>query len=213
MAITTATLTAAITASSTQFGISNVSVNQSGLPSVGAMPLSVGNPMQIDGEWMYVFNQPVAGTVQVRGRGSDGTAATAHDVLANVSCSASPADFGNPGAGQTTNTDLTNDSPVAIGQDQTIVFPSANTVYHINKITAAAIVLTAPAAVFNGVVGVFTSTTAAAHVITATSLIMDGAGTVPKSTLTFVAKQGATVTLIAENGFLSVQALQNVVVS
>ena len=39
MAITSAQLTAAITASQTQFGISNVSTNQSGLPVVGALPL------------------------------------------------------------------------------------------------------------------------------------------------------------------------------
>lgn len=213
MAITTATLTAAITASQTTFGISNVSTNQNGLPVVGALPLPIGNPMLIDGEWMFAYNQPVAGTVQVRGRGSDGTVAAAHDILANVSVSASPGDFGNPGATQTTNTDISNDVPITIGQDGTIVLQPANTIFNINKVTAAALTLPAPPANANGVVMVFTSTTAAAHVITATSLIMDGTGTLPHSTLTFNSKQGATATLVAENGLWNVQALQNVTVS
>lgn len=213
MAITTAQLTAAITASQTQFGISNISTNQSGLPSVGALPLSVGNPMYIDGEWMFCYNQPVAGIVQVRGRGSDGTAAAAHDILSNVSVSALASDFGNPGAGQTTNTDISNDLPMTIGQDATLVLPAANTIYNINKITAAAITLTAPTIQQNGLTLVISSTTALAHVVTATSLFMDGTGTLPHSTATFGAKQGATITLVAENGFWNVQALQNVTIS
>ena len=80
MAYTTAQLAAVITPSQIQFNLN--SIVGSGLPAVGSLPLPVGNPLVIDSEVMYVYNQPVAGTVQVRGRGSDGTAAVAHDALA-----------------------------------------------------------------------------------------------------------------------------------
>jgi hypothetical protein len=213
MAITTAQLAAGITAGQTTFGLQNVSTNQSGLPAVGALPLPVGNPMFIDGEVMFCIAQPASGTVLVRGRGSEGTAAAAHDILAQVSVSSAPSDFGNPGPGQTTVVDLANDAPFTIGSDQTIVVPVSNTNYNVNKVTAAAIVLTAPSVYLNGLTLIFTSQTAAAHVITATSLFMDGTGTLPHTTATFNSKQGATITLVAENGFWNVTATNNVTIS
>ncbi len=214
MAFTTAQLSGAITASQLQFGISNVSVNQSGLPPVGAIPLPVGNPMQIDGEIMYCYAQPTAGNVLVRGRGSEGTAAAAHDVFANVAVSATPSDFPVPAAGQTQTFDFANDAPQTIGQDGTLVLPVSNTIYNINKsATPLALVLPAPNVTLNGLTLVFTTTTAIAHVITATNLLMDGTGTLPHSTVTFAAKQGATITFIAENGLWNLQGTNNVVVS
>jgi hypothetical protein len=49
--------------------------------------------------------------------------------------------------------------------------------------------------------------------VTATGLFMDGVGTVPHSTATYVAKQGASMSLVAQNGFWNVQALQDVTIS
>lgn len=212
MAITSAQLSAAITSSQLTFGLTNVV--GSGLPVVGAQPLSVGVPMLIDSEFMFCYQQPVAGTYTVRMRGSDGTAAAAHDILANVYASATPTDFGNPQAGTETTLDPAEDGPVSIGQDQTLVLQGPNTVYNINKATAAAIILPAPGLPDNGVTLVFTSNTAAAHVITATSLIQDGSTSVPKSTATFTAAKGATIVLVAENGFWNVSGSpQNVTLS
>ena len=215
MAFTTAQLSGAITASQIQIAISNVSVNQSGLPPVGAVPLPVGNPMQIDSEIMYCYAQPVSGVLLVRGRGSEGSAAAAHDVFANVAISSTPSDFPLPAPGQTQTFDFANDAPQAIGQDGTLVLPVSNTIYNINKsATPLALVLPAPNVTLNGMTLVFTSTTAIAHVITATNLFMDGTGTLPHSTATFAAKQGASMTVTAENGLWNFSSpTNNVVIS
>lgn len=209
MALTSAQLAAAITASQLQFNLTNIV--GSGLPTAGAPPLSVGVPMLIDSEVMFCYQQPIAGTFTVRMRGSDGSAAAAHDILANVYASLSPSDFGNPQAGTETTIDPAEDAPVSIGQDQTIVLMGANTVYNINKATAAALTLPAPSLADNGVSLVFTSNTAAAHVITATSLLQDGTSGSPKTTATFAAFKGASAVFVAENGFWNVSAApQNV---
>ena len=210
MALQSTTLTAAITASQVQFG---VTAAPSSVPAVGAGPLSVGVPMLIDSEFMYVVSQPFTNVVQVRGRGSDGTAASAHDILANVYVSAIPGDFAGPAPQQFTTVPLDADNVISIGQDATITVPAFNTVYNINKATAAAITLAAPSLAANGVLVQFTSQTAAAHVITATTLLADGSSGSPKSTATFVAAKGATVSFVAENGLWNVSALQNVTVA
>lgn len=208
MAFTTAQLSGAITASQVQFGLTNISANVSGLPTVGALPLPIGNPMQIDGELMYCISQPVAGTVIVRGRGTEG-AASAHDTLSNVIVSASPGDFPIPAPTQLTTLDAANDGPQTIGQDGTLSVSVSNQIYNINKASALALVLPAPSVALNGLTLIFTSNTAFAHVITATSLFMDGTGTLPHSTATFAAKQGASMTIVAENGFWNFSAASN----
>lgn len=211
MAITTATLTAAITSTQVQFNLSNIS--GSGLPAAGSGPLSIGIPMQIDSEFMFVVNQPVAGTVVVRGRGSDGTAAAAHDILAPVYLSPTPSDFGAYQPGTATTLDPSDDIATSLGQDQTITVPGSNSAFLITKATAAALILPAPLLVDNAVTLVFTSATAVAHVITATSLLRDGTSGSPKTTATFAAQTGASMLLMAENGFWNVVSLQNVTLS
>ncbi len=213
MALASAQLTSAITATQLQFALSNIS-SSTMLPTVGAQPLSVGVPMQLDGEITFIVSQPVAGTVVVRGRGSDGTAAAAHDTLCNVFFSSSPADFPAPAAGTMITLDLSQDTPVSIGQDATITAPgNSNTVYNINKATAAAITLVAPSLSAQGTEMVFTSQTAAAHVITATSLLADGVAGSPHTTATFAALKGASMTLVAENGLWNVKALVAVTIT
>lgn len=206
MALQSAQLNAAITASQTTFLLTNLSANaQSSLPLVGGVPLSMGVPMLIDSEFMFVVSQPVLGTVVVRSRGSDGTSASAHDTLANVYFSFVAGDFSAPQAGTATTLDPSEDAPVSIGQDATLVLMGANTVYNINKATAAAITVPAPSLSDNGVTIVFTTNTAAAHVLTfPTGLIQDGTAT-PKTTATFTAAKGATVSFVVENGFFNVQ--------
>lgn len=203
MAITSAQLGSAITASQLQFPLTNIV--GAGLPAAGAVaPLSVGVAMIIDSEIMFVMSQPVAGTVVVRGRGSEGTAAMTHDVLSNVYLSPLASDFGQIPAGTSVQIDPTDDVVVSIGQDGAISLPTSNTSYNINKATAAALTLAAPSLVENGLTALFTSQTAAAHVITSTGLIMDGTAAAPKSAATFTAGKGASVLFVAENGFWNV---------
>lgn len=211
MALQSTTLGVAITAAQTKFQLSSGSNTQ--LPSVGAPRLPVGVPMQIDAEYMYCVEQPVLNTIVVRGRGSDGTNAVAHDILSNVYFSNQPGDFPNPQAGTLITTDFAEDVPISIGQDSTIVPAGANAVYNINKASACAITLSAPSLADNGVSLVFTSNTAFAHTITATGLIQDGSGNT-RNTATFAANRGNTVVLVVENGSYNIEgAPQNVTFS
>ncbi len=212
MAYEVLTLGAAITASQvTNIPLTHVS-GPVLVPALGAPPLSIGVPVLLDTEFFYVVSQPASGVFTVRGRGSEGTAASAHDVLTSVYASLTN-DWGNPQPGTVVTIDPAEDLVIAIGQDGTIALVGANTVYNINKLTAAALVLPAPNVGDNGVALVFTSMTAAAHVITATGLLMDGTSSAPKTTATFAAFKGATATFVAENGFWNVSALQNVTLS
>lgn len=211
MAFTTAQLTSAITASQLQFNLS--SIVGTGLPVVGAVALPMGYPMMIDSEFMFVIAQPVAGTVVVRSRGSDGTAAASHDILANVYTSPTASDLPSPQPATSTTITQWEDDIVGLGQDQTIPLFGTNATYHINKATAAALTLTAPNLTDNGIHLVITSNTAAAHVVTGTGLIQDGTSTL-RNTLTFAAQKGATIELVIENGFYNVRgAPQNVTIA
>jgi len=213
MAFTTAQLAAALSANGLTVTLQNIS--GSALPAVGAVPLAIGVPTMIDSEVFFTIAQPVTNTFQIRGRGSDGTAAVAHDVLANVIAS-STGDFPAPFAGSLAYIDPTEDLVLSVGQDQTLLLPTVavkNTIVNINKATAIALTVPAPAPALNGLQLTITSTTAAAHVITATALLMDGTAGAPKTTATFAASKGATMLVVAENGLWNVVALQNVTLS
>lgn len=204
MAITQTTLTTAITAS----GNTLVVGSGSGFPSVGTIA-NPAYPVRIGNEFMYAYAQPVSGTILVRGRGSRGTAAAAHDLLSKVEVSATPSDFPNIPAGADTELPPYVANQVTIGQDLT--FTSAdvaaitqNTVYPITKASAAAIVLVAPSKAQDGLVLTFTSLTAAAHVITATTLLGDAVSGSPHTTATFAAYIGASITLQVQNGIYNV---------
>lgn len=173
------------------------------VPALGATPSSVGVPILIDTEFAFVVSQTAAGVFTLRGRGSDGTAPTAHDPLTFAYASVTN-DFGNPQPGTVVTIDPAEDLALTIGQDGTLSLVGANTIYNINKLTAAAIVLPAPLVSDNGVSVTFISLTAAAHVITSTGLLQDGTSGTPKSTATFAAFKGANITFVAENGFWNV---------
>lgn len=182
------------------------------LPALSAVPPSVGVPILLDGEFTFVVSQTAAGVFTLRGRGSEGTAAVAHDVLTNVYASLTN-DFGNPQPGTVVTIDPAEDLPIAIGQDGTIPQSGANSIYNINKASALAGVLAAPLVSDNGVALVFVSLTAFAHVIASSALFLDGTAGTPKSTITLAANRGATITLVAENGFWAVSANNNAVLS
>jgi len=76
-------------------------------------------------------------------------------------------------------------------------FPICQQTFTLMKATAAAIVLAAPSALQAGTVINITSGTAVAHVVTATGLVQDGVTGGAKTTLTFGAFVGASITLVA----------------
>lgn len=212
MAFQNLSLGAAITANQTTGVVLNPVSGSVVLPALGLPPLSMGVPVLIDSEFLFVTQQTAANVYTVRGRGSDGTGAAAHDVLANVYASTTN-DFGNPVPGLTITIDPTDDFVVSIGQDSSIGAPLSNSVYNINKASAAAITLSAPLVSDNGVTAVITSNTAFAHVITASPSGNIKDGVAARTTATFTAVAGATMTLVAENGAWNVLALQGVTLS
>lgn len=212
MAFEVLTLGAAITASQ----MTNIPlVHVSGpvlVPQLGVIPSSIGVPVLVDAEFFYLVQQTALGVFTVRGRGSEGTFGMPHDINANVYASTTN-DFGNPQAGTVVTIDPAEDLAIAIGQSGTIVLLGSNTIYNINAPSAAALVLPAPLVSDNGVSIVFTSATAFAHTITVTPAGNLKDGVSAKTTITFAAVAGATVTLLGENGAWNVQAQQNVTLS
>lgn len=182
------------------------------MPALGAAPLSVGVPILIDSEFAFVVQQTASGVFSLRSRGSEGTVGAAHDILANVYGSITN-DFGNPQPGTVVTIDPAEDTPIALGQDQTIVLIGANSVYNINKASAAALTLPAPNSGDNAVTVAITSNTAFAHVVTATPAGSIKDGVTAKTTATFAAVAGATLTFVSENGAWNVVALQGVTLS
>lgn len=86
----------------------------------------------------------------------------------------------------------------------------ATSIVRLTKGSAAAMTLAAPTAAQEGVELDITAGSAFAHVVTATSLVHDGITGGAKTTLTFGAFLGATITLIAQNLLWHVKA-KNVV--
>jgi hypothetical protein len=210
MALTQTTLTSAITASVTTFGVTSTST---GFPTVGTQNAQPPQAIQIDGELMFLTGVPATNTITVRCRGSEGTVAAAHDVLAPVITSSNPNDFGQIAPGQLVLIDPAIDNPVTLGADGAIPQPLGPVVYNINKGSAAALTLAAPSLSLNGTRVVITSQTAFAHVVTATTLIADAVTGSPHTTATFAAFKGATITLVAENGLWNVVSATGVAVT
>lgn len=206
MAITQTYLTSAIGATDLTIVVNS----GTGFPAVGAQPASgSGYAVRIDKEIMFAVAQPVAGQITVRGRGANGTVASAHDVLAKVEVG-QPSDFAQNAPGMTNLMPPFLPVYATLGQDTT--FTAAQVLswgnqpqnFAITKATAAAITLVAPDKSQDGLEITFTSQTAAAHVITATSLLGDAVSGSPHTTATFAAYIGAGIVLQAQNGVWNV---------
>ena len=206
MALQSLQLTAAITASQLTWPVSSTAA----FPPVGT-PF-VNQTVLVDSEFAVCVGVPALNVITVRSRGNEGTAAGPHDTLANVYTTSNNADWGLIVPGITVQIDPTDDIVISVGQDGAVPVPTSNSVVNINKAGTLAGTLAAPSLVDNGVTLIITSQTAFPHVVTATALLRDGT-TAAGSTLTFTAVPGATVTLVAENGFWNVAARQNVTVA
>lgn len=160
MALIVTTLNAACGAGDLRLNINTAN----GFPPVGTV--QANQPMKIDQEFMFCTGVPVSGTVTVRGRGSEGTFAVAHDVNAKVLTSAFINDFSQPASPlESTNTPAV-DNEVTLGQDQTIVVPNVSTTFYITKATAAALTISNGLPSQAGVILTFVSMTAVQHTLT-----------------------------------------------
>jgi len=96
--------------------------------------------------------------------------------------------------------DQAQEAELIIPGDATIgtdTIPICQQTYTLTKGSAAAIILKAPTTAQSGTVIVITSGSAFAHVVTATGLLQDGVTGGAKSTITFGAFVGASITLVA----------------
>lgn len=208
MALTATTLAADIAAGDTTIRVTS----GTGFPSAGATIANPGYLCRVNGEYFYAIQQPTAGVIKVRGRGSNGTAARAHDILSSIEVSADPADFGSIPAGASVNQPPYLAVQDTIGED--ITYTAANVQAWGNqprniaivKGSAAAITLAAPTTGQDGLTVVFTNDTAFAHVITATTLLADAVSGSPHTTATFAAFKGSSLTLQAQRGLWNVIA-------
>lgn len=204
MALVRTTLTAPITASQLTFGVASTS-NQA-FPAVGGAPVQM-QPLCIDDEVMFIVSCPAVNVVTVRMRGSDGTDAVSHDTGSSVVTSATPAqDFPGLQAGTMTLRPVSNPDIVTYGQQsEALNVPTeANTYAFLAPPSAGAFTLGAPSLALNGSELTITSQTAFAHVVSAPGLFFTGAASGPFSTMTFPAQVGASVQLVAQNGFWNV---------
>ncbi len=203
MALVRTTLTAPITASQLTFGVTSTA-NQA-FPAVGAAPVGY-QPLCVDDEVMFLVSCPAVNIVTVRMRGSDGTDAVLHDQGASVVTSATPAlDFPPLPGGQMTLRPPSSTDITTYGQEsEVIVVPVEDSVIFLAPTSAGAYTLGAPSVALNGIQVEITSQSAFAHVITATGLLFTAGGAGPFSTITFPAQQGASVLLVAQNGFWNV---------
>ncbi len=212
MALTNTTLAAACGANDLTLTITSTS---SGFPAAG----TTGNNqlVKIDGEYMYCVSVPVSGTIVVRGRGSEGTAAVAHQILAPCSTSATNSDFLFPPSGSSTLTPTYADDVVSLGADTTFTaagtaitattypLPVKNTTYILEKATAQAITLITASAASIGVRMTFINAIATANTITYTPGFLGD--TTSSDIATSATKVGATcVVYIGAGGLLSMPA-------
>ena len=212
MAITATYITSSLTAS----GLTAVVNSGTGFPTAGAAPVSPGLLCRIDKEYFWAVAQPVAGQITLRMRGSNGTVASAHDVLAKIEVGATPQDFAAAAPGRAVT--LPPDLPVytTLGQDtvftsdQIAAFGNQPQNFAITKASAAAITLVAPNKSQDGLTLTFTSLTDQTHAITATSLLANAGAASPYTTATIAnAKAGGGLTLQAQNGLWNVIAVTN----
>ena len=212
MAITATYLTTALSAS----GLTAVVNSGSGFPTAGAATVTPGLLCRIDKEYVWAIAQPVSGQITLRGRGSNGTVAAAHDVLAKIEVGATPQDFAAAAPGR--DSTLPPDLPVytTLGQDtvftasQIAAFGNQPQNFAITKASAAAITLVAPSTAQDGLTLTFTSLTDQTHAITATSLLANAGAASPYTTATVAnAKAGGGITLQAQNALWNVIAVTN----
>ena len=104
-------------------------------------------------------------------------------------------------------------SPAVVEITANAALPIFHGTIILSKASAALCTLAAPTSAQEGFELTITSATAAAHVITATALLADAVTGSPHTTATFAAFKGATITLVACKGLLSVKAATGVPVT
>lgn len=206
MALARTTLAAAVGPSDLTFKITS------------ATGVSAGMAARVDDEFIGEVLSVDGTTIRVRGRGWEGTAGVAHDVLAPITFGTKSGASSDWGSIQIPPGHVVPQPPeqeviVTAGQNGTLTVPANDATVYLSKATAIALTLPAPSKAEDGRRLKFTSTTAAAHVVTATGLFQDGVTGGGKNTATFAAFIGASFEVVAVNGAWHTHSLKGVTVA
>lgn len=179
-----------------------------------ATGFAAGNFVRIDKEFMVVDRSYVSGTsIPVFRRGDQGSRAVAHQILSPV-VTGLFSDLSDVNTAEDSQVPPDQRGQTTISVDTTLsatsspALPTKDVIYYIDKASAAAITLPAPAKDVDGIFVTFYSLTAAAHVITYTAGFYGD--TTSSDLATFAAKVGASMTIVASRGTWGVQSLANV---
>ena len=185
MAITSTTLATAMTATSLTCRVT------------AATGATVGGFLKIDDEYMFIT--AITGTViDVRGRGSYGTVAKAHNKLAPISVGL-VTDVPTPSAGIGTGARWTPRDVVSYGVAGVIALPVRDTVVLLTGAAAIAMTLANPSGVPDGTILTITATTPVAHTVTLITGYL-GANTSDVFTWPNAGGVGHSVMLVAYKG-------------
>jgi hypothetical protein len=213
MAIVQTTLSAPVTASDLIFPVTSAT----GFGTSTTRPQFI----KVDDEFALIDQKyntsPFNGTstnIPVYRRGDQGSSAVAHGALAIVITGLLSDLVALQPSGQVPISRPVPFGPTATyGADGAITVPPHTATVLIDKGSAAALTLAAPAKDQDGLTLTIISVTPYAHVVTATTLVADGVSGSPHTTMTFAAFKGASITLRAEQGLWTVIANNNVVVT
>ncbi len=190
MALTATTLAAACGASDLTLSLTS---------STG---FAAGQDVKIDGEYMTCVAVPQSGLITVRSRGSNGTAAVAHAILAPAVTTANNADWVAVPTGAVNDKPPYVDDIVTLSTDQEITLPRKNTTYIINKASACLLTISPGTEDALPVVLTFIANTAQAHLLTYTEGFLGD--TTSSDVVTFGSKVGATCEVkVGAGGLLS----------
>ncbi len=165
--------------------------------------------MRIDSEFIgAVVSIPSTTSVTVRGRGWEGTAAVAHNILSPVSFAAAIGDFADVPAGSVNVLPPFTDPVVNYGAAGAIAVPTRNATITLDKASAAAMTIVDPTKGVDGLTLTIIATTAAAHTVTNTTGF-NGAGT-SGDVATFGGAIGDNMVIKALNGQWDIIATRNV---
>ncbi len=199
MALTSTTLVSAVTDSQTSFSVTS------------ATGFAVGYQVQLDNESVEKV-VAISGTlITVSGRGSNGTAAVAHQALGIVTVGP-PADFPNAAPGKGLPISPTDEGFTTYSVNGAIALPDKDTTVLLNKAGVAAMTLAAPSAAQEGVTLTIIAGTAQANTVTQTTPGFNGAGT-SGDVATFGGAIGDNMVVRAAKGVWYTVSLRNVTVA
>jgi hypothetical protein len=188
----------------------DLAANSNKMTLTSGTGFAAGQIVKVDGEYMRVVSVSGA-VVKVAQRGYNGTVAQAHDILSTVITTTDNTDWTALQMGADTDRPPFVDDVISVGENGTIACPTRNTTIMLTKATAlSTTTLADPPKDRDGLRLVVTSATDAAHVITST--FADGT-TGAHTTATYQAFNGASMTLIAQQGTWNTSALENVAIT